>query len=117
MSYQFPYPAIPANLSKSFVLFQASTSSLIYYITSRMYLPVRDGKMQPYKEQESMPLNFEFTLLKKKNGSKNTKYQQASQSRNILLQRQNSFLGSNPIARRFHCVLLTCLFKFLETSL
>lgn len=66
MSYQFPYPAIPANLSKSFVLFQASTSSLIYYITSRMYLPVRDGKMQPYKEQESMLLNFEFTLLKKK---------------------------------------------------
>lgn len=75
-----------------------------------MYLP-RDGKMQPYKEQESMLFNFEFTLLKKKKkGSKNIKYQQASQSHNILLQKQNSFLGSNPIARRFHWVLLTWSF-------
>lgn len=107
-SYQFPYPAIPANISKLFVHFWASASSLVYYITSRMYLP-RDGKMQPYKEQESMLFNFEFSLLKKK-GSKNIKYQQASQSRNILLQRQNSSLGSNPIARRFHWVLLTWSF-------
>lgn len=56
-----------------------------------------------------MLFNFAYTSLKKKD-SKNIKYQQASQSHNILLQRQNSFLGSNPIARRFHWVLLTWFF-------
>lgn len=65
--------------------------------------------MQPYKEQESMLFNFELTLLKGK-VSKNIKWQQASQHiTNILLHRQNNFLGKSIMGHRenHYCLKLS----------
>lgn len=56
--------------------------------------------MQPYKEQESMLFNFEFTLLKKKTLKISSASERHSHITNILLRRQNSFLGKYIMGQR-----------------
>lgn len=56
--------------------------------------------MQPYKEQQSMLFNFEFALLKKKSLKISGASKRHSHTTNILLHRQNSFLGKYTMGQR-----------------